>query len=360
VETKDKHERHVIGARTNLYHGIEDMAKTVDSWKKFDEHGEDYASEDSEEKKELKKKFRKRKKAKDFINLVKSKAEESDEDPFKSEEEYKEVDLPVDGEGTDYNVHYSLYEDYVLTAEEGNNYADDSGGNKNCKTIDGPGKGKPCIFPFIYQEKEYNTCTKDGDDEVHEYWCSTKVDDGVHVSGEWGRCSKRCQGVDYEHFVKQDCDTEEPGVKCFIPFSYMGFMYHGCINSDGEKPWCTPKDPDSKSGFKKANCSESCPTDHILSTVKLSQEEIIATLKTNPKVFSKIEKGEDCYEVLGSHNMTKICLEADYCSPEKRKASEVLQRVCGSNMIMPRRNEVEDRYPQLSDCFFSCGSLDNF
>ena len=247
----------------------------------------------------------------DFINcrqfLVKSEGEENHVDPFESEERYKEVDLPVLQEGMDYEDNSAWYGDYNLSAEESSDYADESGGNKKCKTIDGPGVGKPCIFPFIFHEKEYNMCTLDGNDDVHEKWCSTKVDDdGVHVSGTWGRCSKECQGVDYEDYQKQECDTDEHGVKCFIPFSYMGMMYHGCITNDGEKPWCTPKDPSIESGFKRANCSQSCPRDDILSSVKLSPEEIIATLKTTPKVFSKTEKEENCYEVLGVHNMTQV------------------------------------------------------
>ena len=111
---------------------------------------------------------------------------------------------------------------------------------ESCKTIDGPGVGKPCIFPFIFSltGRSYNSCTKDGDDSVKEYWCSTKVDDdGVHVSGNFGFCSKECPGVEHEGYEKIECDTEEPGIHCTIPFSYRGFTYHGCIKTDGEKYW---------------------------------------------------------------------------------------------------------------------------
>ena len=54
------------------------------------------------------------------------------------------------------------------------------------------------------------------------------------------------------------------------------------------------------------NCSQSCPTDNILATVKLSAEEIIATLKTTPKVFSMIEKGGVCEDALTHHAMAKV------------------------------------------------------
>ena len=243
-----------------------------------------------------------------MLFLVKTKAEKKGADYFQSEEEYKEVDLPVNEKGRDYEDNYAWYEDYDLTADEGTDYADDSGGDENCKTIDGPGVGKPCIFPFKFQGKEYNTCTKDGGADVHEWWCATVVDDkGEHISGQWGKCSKGCQGVDYEDFGNQECDTEEPGKKCFIPFSYKGFSVYGCITTDGEKPWCIIKDPDAEKGFKKANCSQSCPRDDFLSSVKLSPEEIIETLKTTPKVLSKIEQGEKCHTALPSYkDMQKV------------------------------------------------------
>ena len=41
---------------------LEDVAKTVDAWKKLDEHGYDYVAENSEEKKKLRKKLREKKK----------------------------------------------------------------------------------------------------------------------------------------------------------------------------------------------------------------------------------------------------------------------------------------------------------
>jgi len=292
--------------------------------------------------------------------LVKTKAEKNGNDYLQSEEEYKEVDLPVYEEGKDYEDNNAWYGDYGLTPEDGYDYADESGGNKNCKTIGGARKGKPCIFPFKYGEKEYNTCTKDGDDDVHEKWCSTKVDgDGVHISGEWGKCSIGCAGVDYADFEPQYCDTEESGEKCFIPFAYKGFSYHGCVTSNGEKPWCTVKDQDAEKGFKKANCSKSCPTDFLLTSVKLSTEEIIASLKTTPIVVSKVEKGEKCEEALSLKKLKKICSEADYCSPEKKKKNEVLQRVCGSGKTEYRQNNFEDGFPPQYNCKYVCGAAQN-
>jgi len=52
----------------------------------------------------------------------------------------------------------------------------------------------PCVFPFIYSGKTYNSCTTEGHPE-QKPWCSTKVDSqGKHVlgGGHWGLCGKGC------------------------------------------------------------------------------------------------------------------------------------------------------------------------
>jgi hypothetical protein len=58
----------------------------------------------------------------------------------------------------------------------------------NCKTIGsaGVGAGHPCVFPFTYQSTTYDTCTKDGHDEL---WCATQTLAGNYVVGMWGDCS---------------------------------------------------------------------------------------------------------------------------------------------------------------------------
>lgn len=51
-------------------------------------------------------------------------------------------------------------------------------------------RSKNCIFPFIFDNRTFHTCT-DYLDEQGQHWCSTKVEaNGVHAGkqGEWGYC----------------------------------------------------------------------------------------------------------------------------------------------------------------------------
>ena len=64
-----------------------------------------------------------------------------------------------------------------------------------CKTVGGPSANQPCIFPFKWSGKTYNSCPVDPDDS-NETWCSTKTDsDGNHITGQglWGLCGPKCK-----------------------------------------------------------------------------------------------------------------------------------------------------------------------
>ena len=64
-----------------------------------------------------------------------------------------------------------------------------------CTVSKGPGKGKPCIFPFTwaYTGITYDGCAYDPTMNVSP-WCSTLTVNGTHQSGagEWGYCSDSC------------------------------------------------------------------------------------------------------------------------------------------------------------------------
>ena len=197
----------------------------------------------------------------------------------------------------------------LLPVEEGLDYVDDDKhvgkANQSCRTIDGPGAGKPCVFPWTFMGNVYNTCILG-----KKYWCATAVDEnGRYVWGRYAYCSLGCPGVKYEGYKETKCATEDAGVQCSLPFSYAGYTYNGCIKTirtRGDKHWCVVKDEMAEHGFRRVNCSDSCPKARALSEEILSPEVIIEKLKTNPWVPSMIERGRDCIDYMASYNMTKV------------------------------------------------------
>ena len=54
---------------------------------------------------------------------------------------------------------------------------------------------KPCIFPFRYNGKSYDSCTTD-DDPDNEFWCAIEVKaNGDIQRGEWGYCEDECFNI---------------------------------------------------------------------------------------------------------------------------------------------------------------------
>merc|ERR1712038_2117912 len=58
-----------------------------------------------------------------------------------------------------------------------------------CKTND----GDLCQFPFVYDGKKYDYCTKADSSRL---WCSTRTDNAnKHQTGNWGYCTNSCSIV---------------------------------------------------------------------------------------------------------------------------------------------------------------------
>ena len=68
--------------------------------------------------------------------------------------------------------------------------------------MSGPTPYKPCVFPFHYDGRTFNTCTfHDGIEK--KAWCATKVDDSGNVlygeydeSDHWGNCGSNCPVIE--------------------------------------------------------------------------------------------------------------------------------------------------------------------
>ena len=69
---------------------------------------------------------------------------------------------------------------------------------ETCKTVGS--SGSPCVFPFVYRDQTYDTCTT-RDSDTGQPWCATKVDsDGWVVDHAWGDCDQeQCLTKDSLH-----------------------------------------------------------------------------------------------------------------------------------------------------------------
>lgn len=52
----------------------------------------------------------------------------------------------------------------------------------------GTADGEPCIFPFLFQKKEYTDCTTDGRGDGR-LWCATTYD--YNMDKKWGFCESK-------------------------------------------------------------------------------------------------------------------------------------------------------------------------
>jgi len=122
---------------------------------------------------------------------------------------------------------------------------------KDCSvTVGGPRPNQPCVFPFKFAQKTFNSCTDAKD--PGNFWCSTKVDkDGKHIGGanEWGYCEDGCDNEDTTKVQSSkkkgvDCTRTvsgpNPNHKCVFPFKIGRKTYRKCTDrSDPGKFWCS-------------------------------------------------------------------------------------------------------------------------
>lgn len=109
-------------------------------------------------------------------------------------------------------------------------------------TFGGNADGASCVFPFIFLEKEYNSCTTEGRSDGYR-WCATTSN--FDTDKKFGFCPSR------------DTTTiggNSDGDPCRFPFVFLGKQYDACTSEgrgDG-KLWCATTDnydDDKKWGF---------------------------------------------------------------------------------------------------------------
>ncbi|XP_053309735.1 matrix metalloproteinase-9 [Spea bombifrons] len=109
-------------------------------------------------------------------------------------------------------------------------------------TYAGNSDGAPCVFPFVFDGKTFNSCTKEGRSDGYR-WCGTTAN--YDTDGKYGFCPNRDTAV---------IGGNSQGDPCVFPFTFLERTYHACT-SDGRndrKLWCATTssyDQDRKWGF---------------------------------------------------------------------------------------------------------------
>lgn len=109
-------------------------------------------------------------------------------------------------------------------------------------TFDGNSNEAPCVFPFIFDGKKYDSCTTEGRNDGYR-WCSTTAN--FDTDKKYGFCPNRDTAV---------IGGNSEGEPCHFPFTFLGNTYSSCTSegrNDG-KLWCgttSNYDTDKKWGF---------------------------------------------------------------------------------------------------------------
>ena len=83
----------------------------------------------------------------------------------------------------------------------------------------------PCIFPFIFKDKTYNSCTK-VESKSNEFWCATYVNDTSHFQDFWAKCEDFCDSENADNEIETCVPLVE--TSCKFPFIYGNKTYNSC------------------------------------------------------------------------------------------------------------------------------------
>ncbi|KAL3064164.1 hypothetical protein OYC64_000447 [Pagothenia borchgrevinki] len=109
-------------------------------------------------------------------------------------------------------------------------------------TFGGNADGEKCVFPFVFLDKEYDSCTTEGREDGYR-WCATTSNFDTDV--KYGFCPSRETAV---------IGGNSEGESCHFPFVFLGKEYDSCTSEGREdgKLWCGTTDSyddDTKWGF---------------------------------------------------------------------------------------------------------------
>nr|CAB3263881.1 72 kDa type IV collagenase-like [Phallusia mammillata] len=109
-------------------------------------------------------------------------------------------------------------------------------------TYGGNGNGDPCVFPFTFLGKSYDSCTTEGRQDGYR-WCATTSD--FDADSKWAFCPDRAQGT---------TGGNANGASCHFPYIFNGEEYLDCttVGRSDFRLWCSTTanyDVDKQYGF---------------------------------------------------------------------------------------------------------------
>ncbi|CAB4069264.1 MMP9 [Lepeophtheirus salmonis] len=109
--------------------------------------------------------------------------------------------------------------------------------------------GRNCLPGFDYNDISYPQCTTAGDTRA---WCATSLYLGTNEALEWEYCNSACSIAPTP--ASTTCQTLEQQ-PCLLPFMYNGVMYTKCTDVDnGGVKWCATSVDSTNSAVGWGNC----------------------------------------------------------------------------------------------------------
>ena len=180
--------------------------------------------------------------------------------------------------------------------------------NAECNTIAGK-----CQFPFNFDGKTYDKCTRDNKDVA---WCvtnKTKFDQSAYwkdpanetIKLGWETCDDNCEVED-----ARDCDES----RCQFPFTYNNHSYITCTQmdyyyQDSDQGWCMTNQTQWRE--VKWHYEYSKPVGWTTCSSKCSFENVAITVCDECQ-FPFVFRGKEYYKCTRNHSPSRDPITKEY------------------------------------------------